>query len=150
MKKRIFIYYSLSGNGDLVADYLYKKDIDIKKVEVNKKNILTNNMFLRIVIGGFKAFINYRDELVNFDDNIQMYDEVIIGSPIWNSRLSSPINSVLDKINLKNKKVTFILYSGSGTSKKATEKINKLFSNAFIINIKEPIKNCKELEKINV
>ena len=150
MKKRIFIYYSLSGNGDLVADYLSKKDIDIKKVEVDKKNKLTNNMFLRIVVGGFKALINYKDVLVNFDDNIQMYDEVIIGSPIWNSRLSSPINSVLDKINLKNKKVTFILYSGSGTSKKATEKINKLFSNAFIINIKEPIKNCKELEKINV
>lgn len=150
MKKRIFIYYSLSGNGDLVADYLYKKDIDIKKVEVDKKNKLTNNMFLRIVVGGFKALINYKDVLVNFDDNIQMYDEVIIGSPIWNSRLSSPINSVLDKINLKNKKVTFILYSGSGTSKKATEKINKLFSNACIINIKEPIKNSKELEKINV
>lgn len=78
MKKRIFIYYSLSGNGDLVADYLYKKDIDIKKVEVNKKNKLTNNMFLRIVVGGFKALINYKDVLVNFDDNIQMYDEVIL------------------------------------------------------------------------
>lgn len=148
--KMVFIYYSLSGNGDFVAEYLSKKNIDIRKVEVVKKNELSNKMFFRIMIGGFKALINYKDELVNFDDNIDLYDEVIIGSPIWNSRLSSPINSVLDKVNLKDKKVTFILYSGSGTSKKAIEKINKLFSNACIINIKEPIKNCKELEKINV
>ena len=148
--KRVFIYYSLSGNGDFVAEYLSKKNIDIRKVEVVKKNKLSNKMFFRIMIGGFKALINYKDELVNFDDNIDLYDEVIIGSPIWNSRLSSPINSVLDKVNLKNKKVTFILYSGSGELNKATEKINKMFSNACIINIKEPIKNSKELEKIDV
>ena len=144
--KKIFIYYSLSGNGDLVAEYLYKKDIDIRKV--NTSETLSKNMVLRIITGGFKAMINYKDKLVGFDNDIASYNEIIIGSPIWNSRLSSPINSVLDKINLSNKKITFILYSGSGKAIKAHELINKKFK-AKIIDLKEPLRNKEELKKLN-
>jgi len=148
--RRIFIYYSLSGNGDIVANYLKNKKIDIRKVEVAKKDKLSNNIFLRIMTGGFKAFINYKDRLVDFDSDIDKYDEIIIGSPIWNSRLSSPISSVLDKINFKNKKITFILYSGSGKSKKATEKINMMYTDVRIINMKEPKVNKEEFEKLKI
>ena len=144
--KKIFIYYSLSGNGDLVAEYLSKKDIDIRKV--NTSETLSKNMVLRIITGGFKAMINYKDKLVGFDNDIASYNEIIIGSPIWNSRLSSPINSVLDKINLSNKKITFILYSGSGKTIKAHELINKKFK-AKIIDLKEPLRNKEELKKLN-
>ena len=144
--KKIFIYYSLSGNGDLVAEYLSKKDIAIRKV--NTSETLSKNMVLRIITGGFKAMINYKDKLVGFDNDIASYNEIIIGSPIWNSRLSSPINSVLDKINLSNKKITFILYSGSGKAIKAHELINKKFK-AKIIDLKEPLRNKEELKKLN-
>ena len=33
---KIFIYYSLSGNGDSVANYLMNKGIDIRKVLLKK------------------------------------------------------------------------------------------------------------------
>ena len=49
---------------------------------------------------------------------------------------------------LSNKKVTFVLYSGSGTGPKATEKINKLFKDATIIYLKEPKKYPEELIKL--
>ena len=143
--KKLFIYYSLTGNGDFIADFLKNKNVDIRKVETLEP--LPKNYILSILTGGFKASINYKDKLNNFNDDISNYDEIIIGSPIWNSRLSTPINSVLEKIKLNNKKITFILYSGSGKSLKATKKINKLYLNAQIINIKEP-KNNKDLEGI--
>jgi flavorubredoxin len=144
--KKLFIYYSLSGNGKLVSQYLSKKNIDIREVITSEP--LSNNYFLSIMIGGFKALIKYKDKLINFDNDISKYDEIIIGSPIWNSRLSSPINTVLDKINLKNKKITFILYSGSGKSPKATKLLNQKYQDVKIIDIKEPIKNKKELDKL--
>lgn len=137
--KKIFIYYSLSGNGDEVATYLKGKGYDIRKVETEKP--LPKNMALRILTGGFLAGINHKDKLVNFDSNISEYDEVIIGSPIWNNHLSCPINMVLDHIDLVGKKVTFLLYSGSGYAKKATQKINNKYPNAQIIHLKEPKKN---------
>lgn len=146
--KKIFIYYSLSGNGDVVADYLKDECYDIRKVNTLEK--LPKNNILRIIIGGYKAMINYKDKLIDFDNNIEKYDEIVIGSPIWNNRLSSPINSVLESINLDGKKVTFILYSGSGKDNKAMELIKNKYPNSKIINIQEPKKNIEELEKIKV
>ena len=137
--KKIFIYYSLSGNGDVVANYLKEKNIEIRKVNTSKP--LPNNMALRILSGGFLAGINHKDKLINFDNNISDYDEIIIGSPIWNGKLSCPINTVLDSINLNNKKITFILYSGSGSAPKADKMIKEKYKDAKIIHLREPSKN---------
>lgn len=137
--KKIFIYYSLTGNGDIVGDYLKKKNIDIRKVETSEE--LSKNKILKILQGGFLAGINHKSKLKDFDDDIDKYKEVIIGSPIWNGRLSCPINTVLDKLDLKNKKVTFILYSGSGKAPKTDTKIKELYKEINIIHIKEPKKN---------
>ncbi len=142
--KRIFIYYSLSGNGDLVADFL-KNTYEIRKVVTSEP--LPNNRLLQILAGGYKAMINYKDRLIDFDNNIDEYDHIIIGSPIWNDRLSSPINSVLDKLKLNNKKVTFVLYSGSGKANKANDFINNNYKSKIII-LKEPLKNLTELNKL--
>ncbi len=149
MKKTLFIYYSLTGNGDIIAEKLKNKNADIRKVIT--KEPLPKNYVLSILTGGFKATINYKDKLENFDNNIDKYNHIIIGSPVWNSRLSSPINSVLDKLNLDNKEITFILYSGSGKAKKAEEKIRKLYKKVNIIHIKNPKENTdldKLLEKL--
>ena len=140
--KKIFIYYSLSGNGDAVAKYLKEKKVDIRKVIPKKE--LPKNMALRILCGGFLAGINHKEKLVDFNSDISSYDEVIIGSPIWNGKLSCPINTVLDEIDLVGKKVTFILYSGSGFAPKTTKMLKDRYKESKIINIKEPKKN-KEL-----
>ena len=136
---RIFIYYSLTGNGDLVAKYYEANNADIRKVIVKDK--VPKSFFGKIFLFGFLAGINHKSKLVNFDNNIRDYDEVIIGSPIWNDRLSCPINTVLDNILLNDRKLTFVFYSGSGTSSKAEKKVKKLYPNAKIINLKEPLKN---------
>ena len=144
--KRIFIYYSLNGSGDVVADCLKEQKVDIRKVEPQKR--LPKSIIGQIFAGGFLATINHKSKLVDFNSDISKYDEIIIGSPIWNARFSTPINTVLDELDLHDKKVTFILYSASGTSPKATEKINKLYPNATIIDLKEPKDNEQELNKV--
>ena len=142
--KKLFIYYSLSGNGDTVASYLSKKGIDIRKIVAEDK--MPKSMFLRILTGGFLAGINYKAKLINFDSNIDGYDEILIGSPIWNGRLSCPTNTVLDNLDLENKKIKFILYSGSGNAPKTEKKLKETYSNSEIINLMEPKKNNKEME----
>ena len=144
--KKIFIYYSLTGNGDLVAEYLKNKEYDIRKVE--SKEPLPKNYILSILAGGYKAMVNYEDKLIEFDNNIEEYDEIVIGLPVWNARLSSPINTVLKLLNLKDKKVKFILYSGSGQAPKANEMLSSKYPDSEITILKEPLKNKDELEKI--
>ena len=142
--KRIFIYYSLSGNGEMIANYLKDKKTDIRKVVPKKE--LPKNMFFRIMSGGFLAGINHRDELIDFDSDISKYDEVIIGSPIWNGRLSCPINTVLDKIDVRDKKLSFILYSGSGACPKTDTMLKEKYKDVNIIHLKEPKSNKELLE----
>ena len=97
-------------------------------------------MFLRIIVGGYKATLNKKDKLIDFDSNIDKYDKIVIGSPIWNDRLSAPINSVLNLLDLKDKKLNVILYSASGKANNAKEKIKDLYGVDAII-LKEPKEN---------
>ena len=145
---KLFIYYSLSGNGDIVANYLKEKEYEIRKVETKYK--LSKHLFPAMMKGGFHAMIGKKAKLINYDNDISNYDEIIIGSPVWNSRLTPPINTVLKNTDLSNKKLTFILYSGGGVGKKATKKLSKKYPKATIINIKQPKKYSDELKKVEV
>ena len=145
---KIFIYYSMSGNGDYVASVLKEKGFEIRKVESNYR--LSKITFFAMMKGGFDAARGKRAKLINFDNDISNFDDVYIGSPIWNSRLTPPINTVLDKIDLSNKKITFILYSGGGEAKSACDMINEKYKNCKIINLKQPKKYNNEIEKIEV
>ena len=144
---KLFIYYSFSGNGDVVAETLKEKGFEIRKVESKLK--LRNNFFLQIMKGGFLAGIGAKPKLINYDNNVDGYEEIYIGAPIWNDRLACPINTVLRDTNLKDKKLTFVLYSGSGKSKHADKKINKLYPDAKIIHLQQPKDKKEELDKLN-
>ena len=145
---KLFIYYSLSGNGDVVSNYLKEKGFDIRKIETKYK--LSRHMFPAMMKGGFHALIGKKAKLINYNNDISEYDEIYIGSPIWNSRLTPPINTVLRDTDLSNKKLTFILYSGGGYGKKATKKLFKKYPNSTIINLKQPTKYNDELRKLEV
>ena len=101
----------------------------------------------RIVIEGIE-----RVEISSFTEEGNFYranyDEIVIGSPIWNSKFSCPINTVLNVTDLSNKKISFILYSGSGEAPKALDKINDNYKNAKVVILKEPKKHNEELKKL--
>lgn len=144
---KLFIYYSLTGNGDTIAKYVFDKGIKIRKVISLEE--LPKNKILRILSGGYKAMINYCDKINDFDYNIDEYDEILIGTPIWNGRISSPINTILKNLDLSNKKVTFVLYSGDLKSKQAKDYITSNYKDAAIIELKEPKTNIEELSKLD-
>lgn len=142
--KKLFIYYSLTGNGDIVADSLEEKGYEIRKVMPKHK--LPKNFFLSMMVGGFKATTNKKDVLVDFNLDISDYDKIVIGSPIWNDRLCSPINTVLNKLDI-NQNFSFILYSSGGQANHASKKIKDLYNIDSII-LKSPKSNKDELDKL--
>ena len=143
---KLFIYYSFSGNGNVVANKLENAGIEIRRVESKLK--LSKRMFPCMMKGGFLAAIGSKPKLINYNNDVNNYDEVIIGSPIWNGRLACPINTVLRDTNLHDKKLTFVLYSGSGEAKKAEKKLKKKYPDSKIIILKSPMKNSSELDKL--
>ena len=143
---RLFIYYSQSGNGDLVAEAMQKQGFAIRKVVPKKKP--PKSFFLQIMAGGFGAGIGRKEPLLPYETDIGGFDEIVIGSPVWNARLSCPINTVLSDLDLKDKHPAFILYSGSGQAPKAERKLKERFGDVRILHLKEPKKNADELNKL--
>ena len=144
--KKIFIYFSLTGNGDFLANRLKPEGFEIRKVEEKKK--APKKFFFRVLSGGFRAGLNLKGKLIDYNNNIEEYDEVVIGSPVWNGRFPPAINSVLAQTNFADKKLTFLFYSGSGDVPKVTKKIYKLYKDAQVLVLKEPKSHKAELEKI--
>ena len=144
---KLFIYYSLSGNGDAVAENLEEKGFDVRKVGSAKQP--PKKFFFQILQCGFNAGRKYCEPLKGYDADVSAYDTVVIGSPVWNGRLSCPINTVLKETDLKGKIVAFILYSGSGEAAKAEQQIRAVVPNAEIIHMKEPKKNPETLGRLS-
>lgn len=144
---KIFIYYSLTGNGDFISKEMENKGYTIRKVVEKKK--MPKKFFFRVLTGGFRAGIGEKAKLIEYNNDVSEYDEVVIGSPVWNGRFPPAINSVLLNTNLENKKLTFLFYSGSGEVPKVNKRIEKLYPSANVVVLKEPISHQEELSKIS-
>ena len=131
--KKLFIYYSLTGSGEVVSKIFKKRNYDIREIKV--KRPLPKAFFLRMMVGGFKALIKKKEKLIDFNEKI------------WFDRLCSPVMTALRKLNLDDKKVRFVLYSGSGKGDHADEYIKANYK-AEVIHLQEPRKNEEELKKL--
>lgn len=141
---KYFIYYSNSGNGDLIASKLKEKGYEIVKVEPVKK--LKKMGFFRILKYGGDAMFGKCMKINPLNLNLKDDDEIVVGSPIWNDRLSTPINSVLKDYKF-NENTKFILYpAGSGT-KKSFKQIAKHGYKGEVIVISYPKKNLDAINK---
>lgn len=143
---KLLIYYSLSGNGDAVAETLNARGYDVRRVEPKKKP--PKAFFLQILSGGFGAGIGRKEPLSDYNADVSGYDTIVIGSPVWNGRLSCPINTVLAQTDLAGKQLTFVLYSGSGAAKKAEKQIAERFPKAAIIHLKESKTHPEQLDRL--
>ena len=143
---KLFIYYSFTGNGDEVAKKLESEGYVIRKVTSEFR--LSKKLFPQMMKGGFSAGIGQKPKLVDYDTDVNGFDEICVGSPIWNARLASPVNTVLRDTDFRGKQLTFVLYSGSGTGKKADKKLHKMYPEAKIIHLRQPKDNPGELEKL--
>ena len=144
--KKLLIYYSLTGNGELVASKLSEQGYEVRRVIEKKK--MPKTFFFIILSGGFRAGMKQKGKLIDYNNDVKDYDEIVVASPIWNGRITPAINSVLDLTDLKDKKLHFVFYAGGGEAPKTIKRINKEYPNADIVILKEPKKYQEELEKI--
>ena len=145
--KKLFIYYSYTGSGDVVAQKMLEKGYEVRKVETVKG--LPKVFFFAMLSGGFQAGAKKKAKLKEFDYDISAYDEVVIGSPIWNGRIAPAINTVLANINFEGKELSFIFYAGSGEGKNALKRVNKEYPNAKCVFLKQPKDHPEELKKLD-
>ncbi|MFW9934659.1 MAG: flavodoxin family protein [Candidatus Thorarchaeota archaeon] len=106
--KYLVVYYSRSGNNKTLANAIAKSlSADLDEI-VDKKKRSGKLGWLRA--GRDAQAENLTD--ISIEKNPQDYDIIIIGSPIWASKLTPAVRTYLAQQDLKNKQVAFFICSG--------------------------------------
>lgn len=117
MKKRVVAYFSASGVTKKVAEMIAEAlscDIHeiVPKVAYTKADLDWMDKSSRSSVEMKDKSI--RPELAEDNDDIEAYDEIILGFPIWWYVAPTIINTFLEKYDLKGKKI--VLFATSGGS----------------------------------
>lgn len=121
---KYFIYFSATGNGDFLAELLKQKGYEPVKVEMVKP--MGKVGFWKILKYGGDAMTNKKAKIKPLNLELKDTDEVIIGSPIWNDRLSTPINTLLADFSFNKETTEFVLYPAGEKTKKSLKRLQKL------------------------
>lgn len=143
---KYFIYYSATGNGDFLASLYKEAGYEIVKVETEKP--FGKVGFFKILKFGGRAMQNKREKIKPINVQINEDDLVVIGSPVWNDRLSTPINSVIDALPLNKETTKFVLYPAGQTTNKSLVQLNKLGFKEEPLVISNPLKNQEKAKEI--
>jgi hypothetical protein len=143
---KIFVYYSATGNGDTVADYLKQKSYDILKLETVKP--FGRAGFFKMIHFGGRATFHKQEDLKPYAFDESKYEKIVIGTPVWADRVSSPVNTFLAKCNFTDKDLAFIFYSAGGSCKKGAKEMKAKYPKATCFNLLAPAKHPDELDKI--
>lgn len=156
--KRIVVYYSLSGNTEEAAIKIAKMlDCDIAKVTTKKA--MPKAFVGQILVGGGQVAMGIVPEINALDKDMSLYDEIIVGTPIWNSKNVPAITAFWKDEDVRKKTVGVFTFSGGGSLDKANaifkETLPKLKATAELLDRKQETskdneaKIAKFVEEIN-
>jgi len=117
--KSLVVYYSMSGNCEMVAEKIKElAGADVLRIEPVKA--FPDSGFRKFFWGGKSAVMGDTPELNPYEFDASKYDTIIIGFPVWASRMAPPLKTfVSDNLSaLKEKRVaSFACQGGSGAEK---------------------------------
>lgn len=127
--KTAIIYYSMSGNTKYVADKIadgikISGEVDIIRIE--PKKVYPDKGAKKFFWGGKSAVMGETPALQPYEFNIEEYDRIIFGTPVWASTFVHPLRTFINENQaVKDKKIAvFTCFSGGGADK-AIDKMKK-------------------------
>lgn len=148
MSKQIILFYSFEGSTKMVAQYL-SKELNIPCEEIKPIKDLKSKGFSKYLLGGGEVIMKKKPHLHSIKSNLDEYDTIFIGSPIWAGSFTPAIRTLLETGILKDKNIAFF-YTSLGGPGKAESKIkesvkinNKLLSSYGLVNVKNEFEVVK-------
>ena len=147
--KTIIVYYTFEGNCAIIAKML--------ESQLNAKTLRIRTMAdqKRKKAGGFlwgmsQMFFNRKPALVPYDFNVNDWDQIILGMPVWAGDPVPAMLSFLKKTKISGKKVA-LFCSHAGNAGSTMETLKTLLADNTIvgeIDFKNPKKSdLDELQK---
>ena len=119
--KSLVVYYSTTGNTKLVARVIAEA-LDTTPVEITETKPRKSRPLVYL-IGGFEATMNRASRINPIDVDLKQYEEIFIGSPIWNSRPTPAVNSFIYQTDFESRHVIPFFTMGGDNADKALANI---------------------------
>lgn len=111
--KRLVVYYSLSGNTKDAADKIANLlEADTVKLETVKP--MPRSFAAQIIVGGGQVAFKHVPAIKQLEKDPALYDEIILGTPIWNSKGVPAVNAFLKDKDAAAKVTSVFILSGGG------------------------------------
>lgn len=118
--KRLIVYYSLSGNTEEAVNAIAEK-LQCKTLRIDTVKPMPTSFAARILVGGGQVAMNVVPKIKEIDCDLNEYDEIFIGTPIWNSKGVPAINAFLQDPVICQKVTGLIITSGGGEIEKCVQ-----------------------------
>ncbi|MHA1743012.1 MAG: flavodoxin family protein [Candidatus Heimdallarchaeota archaeon] len=143
--RTLTIYYSKTGNTKLVAETI-AKEIKSELLAIKPKKEIKSTGFLLYFRGGFQSITKRKIEIEEPKIDINNFDLIFLGTPVWAWNLNPVVRSFLETIPIKNKKICLFCCcasSGKGVLKDLEQILegNEILGKREFI---EPLKNDTE------
>lgn len=126
--KRIIVYYSLSGNTEEVVKTIAER-LGCETLRIDTVKAMPKSFVARILVGGGQVVMNKIPEIKSIDIDFSLYDEIFIGTPIWNSKGVPAINAFLSDDDICRKVTGLIITSGGGDVEKCVKALEEKLPN---------------------
>lgn len=142
---KYFVYFSFTGNGEYLASLYQEKGYTPVRIELVKPAKKVG--FFTILKYGGRAMFNKKEKIKDINVEFKEDDEVIIGSPIWNDRLCTPITTLLRRVEFNKENTLFVLYPAGEGTKKSLKQIQKMGYTKEPIVVSYPLKKQEEAKQ---
>ena len=125
---RAVVYYSLSGNTKEAAKVIARK-LGAKIFEIDLVKSLPKNTVRQMLVGGMQSTFGRRPKIKGVPDNIDYYDEIILGMPVWAGMPASPVNTFIKSYGVADKIDAVFTFSGGGDNDRCLAQLSKSLKN---------------------
>jgi flavodoxin len=122
--KSLVVYYSLEGNTEYTAKIIAEK-LGSDRLELVPQKDYPKGGLKKYIWGGKAVVLGNKPKLNDYNVNIEEYDLIILGTPVWASNFAPPIKTFISENSLKGKTVAFFACHGGGEALKCFEKLRE-------------------------
>lgn len=130
--KQLIVYFSRSNNTETIANYIKDAtDADIIRIEpAEAYSPIDSICGARVAI---EIANDIRPEIKTKIANLQDYDVIFVGSPLWQGSLSSPVKTLLSSYDFSGKTIVPFITCGSQGLGHSIDDIKKLIPQSTLL-----------------
>ena len=98
-----------------------------KHIELLKP--LPQNIVRQMIVDGMQSTFGRKPQIKGVPDNIDYYDEIILGTPIWAGMPAAPVYTFIKKYGIADKIDAVFTFSGGGDNDRCMAQLSKTLKN---------------------